>query len=152
MGQREKKKEGRKERKKGSVDPRVPTAKKERKNILGVNKCVCILRSVWLSMTLWTVAHQAPLPMEVFRQEYWIGLLFPPPRGFSQPRNQTLISRVSCIAGRLFTTKSPGNPQNKYIELLNVIPSEPSGSKWQDWKSRLSCDTLTGKFWITYGY
>ena len=48
MGQLEKKKkrEGRKERKKGSIDSRVHTAKKERENILGVNKCVCILRSV----------------------------------------------------------------------------------------------------------
>ena len=44
--EKKKKKEGRKERKKGSIDPRVPTAKKERRNILGVNKCVCILRSV----------------------------------------------------------------------------------------------------------
>ena len=26
---------------------------------------------VWLFATLWTVSHQAPLPMEFFRQEYW---------------------------------------------------------------------------------
>ena len=28
-------------------------------------------------MTLWTVAHQAPLSMEFSRQEYWSGLPFP---------------------------------------------------------------------------
>ena len=28
--------------------------------------------------TPWTVAHQAPLFMEIPRQEYWSGLLFPP--------------------------------------------------------------------------
>ena len=28
-------------------------------------------------MALWTVALQAPLPMEFFRQEYWSGLPFP---------------------------------------------------------------------------
>ena len=28
-------------------------------------------------VTPWMVAHQAPLPMEFFRQEYWRGLLFP---------------------------------------------------------------------------
>ena len=29
---------------------------------------------VWLFATLWTVAHQAPLPMGFCRQGYWIGL------------------------------------------------------------------------------
>ena len=31
-------------------------------------------------MTLWTVAHQAPLSMGFFRWEYWNGLPFPSPR------------------------------------------------------------------------
>ena len=38
---------------------------------------------VWLFVTLWTVAHQAPLPMGLSRQEYWSGLPFPPPGQFS---------------------------------------------------------------------
>ena len=44
--------------------------------------CVCVFESlscVWLFATPWTVAHQAPLPMEFSRQEYWSGLPFPPP-------------------------------------------------------------------------
>ena len=32
---------------------------------------------VWLFATPWTVAHQAPLSMGFFRQEYWSGLSFP---------------------------------------------------------------------------
>ena len=32
-----------------------------------------------LFATPWTVAHQAPLSMGFFRQEYWSVLLFPPP-------------------------------------------------------------------------
>ena len=32
---------------------------------------------VWLSETLWTAAHQAPLTMGFSRQEYWSGLPFP---------------------------------------------------------------------------
>ena len=31
---------------------------------------------VWLFATPWTVAHQAPLSMEFFRQEYWVGCHF----------------------------------------------------------------------------
>ena len=32
-----------------------------------------------------TIVHQAPLPMEVFRQEYWSGLPFPPPGDLADP-------------------------------------------------------------------
>ena len=40
--------------------------------------CVLIRFScVWLLVTLWTVAHQAPLSMGFSRQEYWIGLPCP---------------------------------------------------------------------------
>ena len=42
--------------------------------------CVCCRFSrTQLFATLWTVAHQAPLPMEFSRQEYWSGLPFPSP-------------------------------------------------------------------------
>ena len=34
---------------------------------------------VRLFVTSWTVAHQAPLSMGFSRQEYWSGLLCPPP-------------------------------------------------------------------------
>ena len=43
--------------------------------------CVCVykklvgerksLSCVWLFVTPWTVAYQAPLSKEIFRQEYW---------------------------------------------------------------------------------
>ena len=35
--------------------------------------------------TLWTVAHQAPLSMELSRQEYWSGWPFPSPGDFPHP-------------------------------------------------------------------
>ena len=37
------------------------------------------------SVTLWTVAHQAPLSRGLSRQEYWSGLLFPPPGHLPNP-------------------------------------------------------------------
>ena len=37
---------------------------------------------VWLFVTLWTVAWQAPLFMEFSRQEYWSGFLCLPPEIF----------------------------------------------------------------------
>ena len=56
------------------------------------------------SVTPWTVAHQAPLSMGFFGQEYWSGLLQRSgvvlfSRGPSQPRDRTW---VSCIAGGFF--------------------------------------------------
>ena len=38
---------------------------------------VSVSHLVWLFVTPWTVAHQAPLSMEFSRQEYWSGLPFP---------------------------------------------------------------------------
>ena len=37
------------------------------------------------SVTLWTVAHQAPLSMGFSRQEYWIGFPCPSPRDLPDP-------------------------------------------------------------------
>ena len=33
--------------------------------------CVCVFNRVQLFVTPWTVAHQAPLSVEIFRQEHW---------------------------------------------------------------------------------
>ena len=36
-------------------------------------------------MAPWTVARQAPLPIEFSKQEYWTGLPFPPPGDLPDP-------------------------------------------------------------------
>ena len=43
------------------------------------------LSCVRLFVTLWTIACQAPLSMGFFRQEYWSGLLCPPPGDLPDP-------------------------------------------------------------------
>ena len=40
---------------------------------------------VQLFVASWTVAHQAPLSMEFFRQEYWSRLPFPTPEDLPNP-------------------------------------------------------------------
>ena len=55
---------------------------------------------VWLYVTPWTVAHQAPLSLGFPRQDYWrewMANLFS--RGSFRPRDGT---RVSCIADGFF--------------------------------------------------
>ena len=56
---------------------------------------------VGLFVTLWTAAHQASLSMGFSRQEYWSGLLCPPPGVSSQPRDQTSVSYVFCNGRRV---------------------------------------------------
>ena len=41
---------------------------------------------------LWTVAHQAPLSMGFFRQEFWGGYLFPSPGDLPHPGIETQVS------------------------------------------------------------
>ena len=42
-------------------------------------------QSLQFFTTLWTIAHQASLPMELSRQEYLSGLLCPPPGDSPNP-------------------------------------------------------------------
>ena len=46
------------------------------------------------SVTLWTVAHKAPLSMGFFRQEYQRGLPFPSPRDLLNPGIKTVINMI----------------------------------------------------------
>ena len=45
----------------------------------------CMLNHVQLFVIPWTVAHQAPLSVEFFKQEYQAGLPFPPPGDLPDP-------------------------------------------------------------------
>ena len=47
--------------------------------------CVCMLSCVRFFEAPWTVACQAPLPMEFSRQEHWSGLPFPSPGDLPDP-------------------------------------------------------------------
>ena len=58
------------------------------------------------SGTPWTEAHQAPLPEEVSRQEYWSGLPFPPPRDVLDPGVKLAFLKSPALAGGLFTTSA----------------------------------------------
>ena len=57
--------------------------------------CGCGLATkACLTLTPWTVAHQASLSMGFSRQEYWSGLPFPSPGDLPDPK-QTLYRRVT---------------------------------------------------------
>ena len=59
------------------------------------------LSHVYLFVTPWTVAHQAPLSVGFHRQEYWSGLPFPSPGDLPDPG-------IEPSSPAFFTTEIPG--------------------------------------------
>ena len=57
-----------------------------------------------LLVTPWTVARQAPLSWQFFRQEYWSGLPFPTPGDLPDPGIEPMSPVSSALAGGFFTT------------------------------------------------
>ena len=73
--------------------------------------CACVLSCSVLSQlfaTPWTVAYQAPLSMELSRQEYWNGLPFPSPGDLPNPGIEPASVESPALASRFFTTEPPG--------------------------------------------
>ena len=56
--------------------------------------------------------------MEVFRQEYWSGLPFPTPGDLPDPG---IEPGSPALAGRIFTTVPPGNPNTLAIYEGGII-------------------------------
>ena len=69
--------------------------------------CCCCSHQVMSNAfaTPWTVAHQASLFMGFSRQEYWIGLPFPPPGDLPHPGVEP---RSPALADGFFTAEPPG--------------------------------------------
>ena len=64
---------------------------------------VLVTQSCLILCAPWTVACQAPLSMEFSRQEYWSGLLCPPPGDLPDPRIEpvSLMSNLHWQVGSL---------------------------------------------------
>ena len=78
---------------------------------------VCMLShfsSVCLFVTLWTVAHQAPVSVGFFRQEYCSGLPCPPRGDLPNPgiKSESLV---------LHTVSLPLVPPGKPINKINML-------------------------------
>ena len=62
-----------------------------------------MLSHVRLFVSPWTVACEAPLPIEFSRQEFWCGLPFHSPGDPPDPRIEPTTLESPALAGRLFT-------------------------------------------------
>jgi len=68
-----------------------------------------VLSHVQLFVISWTVACQAPLPVEFSRQEYWSWLPFPTPEDLPDSGFEPESLVPPTLAGRLFTIVAPRN-------------------------------------------
>ena len=70
----------------------------------------------------WTVARQAPLSMGFSRQDYWSGLLCPPPGDLPHPGIKPTSFMPPALAGGFFTTSAPWEAPLVWYPFLDLIP------------------------------
>ena len=75
--------------------------------------------------TPWTGAHQAPLFMGFFRQEYWNRLPFPPPGDLPNPEMEPVSP---ALAGRFFTAESSRKRITNHAATQTRLPGDTVNS------------------------
>ena len=78
------------------------------------------LSHVWLFVTLWTVAHQAPLSIGFSRQKYWSRLPCTPPGDLPDPGIEPESLVYPALADRFFTTSATWEAHSLIIQLQNI--------------------------------
>ena len=95
--------------------------------------CVCeLLSSVQFFVSPWTVACQAPLPMEFSKQEYWSGLPFPAPGDLPHPG---IKPRSPALQADSLPSEPPGKPQIQYSTMLLFFKSLAYKNTHSSWNS-----------------
>ena len=105
------------------------------------------LSGVRLFETLWTAAHQAPLPMGFSRQEYWSGVPFSSPGDLPNPG---IEPRSPALQADALLSEPPGKPficsmgLDKCIMTYTLYPSSLYQSIFTALKSPLcsACSSL----------
>ena len=79
--------------------------------VVNVNLCMirCFSR-VWLFVTSWTIAHQAPLSMGFSKQEYWSELPCPTPGDLPDPRIKLTSPTSPALQSDSLPTEASGKP------------------------------------------
>jgi len=77
---------------------------------------VCSVTSDSL-LTPWTIARQAPLPMEFSKQDYWNRLPFPISGNLLDPEIKLKSLASPALAGGFFITVPPRKPKINYTSI-----------------------------------
>ena len=90
-------------------------------NSVRVSVHASCLSCVQLFVTPWSVARQAPLSLGFFRQEYWSGLLCPPPGNIPDPGILPTSLTSPALAGGFFTASATWQPNSVDTRLYFFI-------------------------------
>ena len=89
-----------------------------------------MLSHIRLFVTPWTIAHQAPLSVELSRQEYWTRFPFPTPGDLPDSGIKPTTLASPALADESFTIVPPENSYvcicvymyiNTYIHIINQM-------------------------------
>ena len=97
--------------------------------------CVCCyFCHIRLYVTLWTVAHEAPLSMGFSWQEYWSGLPYPPPGDCSGLGIKPASFMSLASSGWFFTTSTTWEAPCKFIGFKYCMVFCNIKLAWNLWK------------------
>ena len=105
-------------------------------------------KSLQSCLTLWPYAHQAPLSMGFFKQEYWSGLPYLPPGNLSDPGIQHASLMSPVLAGSFFKNIHFLGLLHWQAGSLPVGPSEKPFPK-SNWLLTQRSVPHRGSFWNT---
>ena len=92
------------------------------------------LSRVWLFVTSWTVAHQAPPSMEFSRQEYWSRLPFPSPGDLPDPGIKPGSPALQADALPYEPPGKPNlHPKRSWSQLSGLLPVWSTIAFWIPW-------------------
>ena len=109
-----------------------------------------MLSHVWLFATPWTVAYQAPLSLELSRQEYWSGFPCHPPEDLPDPGIEPSLLRLLHLQAGLYHQRC--SSVHQYYTFINIPLGSPT---WQqtltprylpERKENMSTQTLSHVF------
>ena len=90
-----------------------------------------VLSCVQIFETPQTAAHQAPLSMGFSMQEYWSGLLCPPPGDLPHPGIKT---RSPALQADSLSFEPPRKPKNTGVSSLSLLQGIFPTPEW-NWES-----------------
>ena len=98
----------------------------------------------------WIVACQSPLSMGISREEYWSGLLWPPPGDLPDPGIQPVFY-ISCIGRQVLPTSATWVHEN--IPLVHLSSNYGGGVGEGESKRLLtSCNPKSNNHEYNLGY
>ena len=89
-------------------------------------------------MTLWTIAHQAPLSMGLSRQEYWSGLPCPPPGDLPDPGIQLLSLLSYSLTSENINQRSHWNCAHLFRDMSAFFAALESNQAFKGFPSALA--------------